>query len=54
MEWIDDKKNYSLPAGWATLSNLVALKPDSELDLKSAEIFTDTRGKNDTNAAKPG
>ena len=35
IEWIDDKKDYIAAAGWSTLSNLVAIKPDSELDIKS-------------------
>jgi 3-methyladenine DNA glycosylase AlkD len=34
MEWIDNKKEHIAAAGWATLSNLVALKQDAELDLK--------------------
>ncbi|MBN9380936.1 MAG: DNA alkylation repair protein [Chitinophagaceae bacterium] len=35
MEWIDDNKPNIAAAGWATLSNLVALKPDDQLDLKT-------------------
>lgn len=34
MEWIDAKEPHIAGAGWCTLSNLVALKPDTELDLK--------------------
>jgi 3-methyladenine DNA glycosylase AlkD len=32
MEWINDKEEHIAASGWATLSNLVSLKPDSELD----------------------
>lgn len=35
MEWIDNKEPNIAAAGWSTLSNLVALKPDSELDIKN-------------------
>jgi 3-methyladenine DNA glycosylase AlkD len=34
MEWIDSKEEYIATAGWATLSNLVAIKADEDLDLK--------------------
>jgi len=33
MEWIDSKNEHVAAAGWCTLSNLAALKPDSELDI---------------------
>ena len=33
VEWIDAKEEHIAAAGWATLSNLVALKPDNELDI---------------------
>jgi len=32
-EWIDSKKDFIAAAGWATLSNLVAIKPDTDLDI---------------------
>ncbi len=35
MEWIDSKEEYIATAGWATLSNLVAIKADEDLDLKA-------------------
>lgn len=35
LEWIDHKETYIAAAGWATLSNLVALKPDEELDIQA-------------------
>jgi 3-methyladenine DNA glycosylase AlkD len=31
--WIDDPKEHIKAAGWATLSNLVALKDDADLDI---------------------
>ncbi len=33
MEWIDAKEEHIVAAGWNTLSGLVALKPDSELNI---------------------
>jgi 3-methyladenine DNA glycosylase AlkD len=35
MEWIDVKEEHIAAAGWSTLCHLVALKPDSELDIKT-------------------
>ena len=35
MDWIDSKEPHIAAAGWSTLANLAALKPDSELDLTS-------------------
>jgi 3-methyladenine DNA glycosylase AlkD len=35
MEWIESKEPHIAAAGWSTLANLAALKPDSELDLAS-------------------
>jgi 3-methyladenine DNA glycosylase AlkD len=35
VEWIDAKEEHIVSAGWATLSSLVAIKPDSELDIPS-------------------
>jgi 3-methyladenine DNA glycosylase AlkD len=32
MEWIDSKEEHIATAGWSTLSGLVAIKPDNELD----------------------
>jgi 3-methyladenine DNA glycosylase AlkD len=34
MDWIDSKEEHIAVAGWATLSGLVAIKPDTELDIK--------------------
>jgi len=33
LQWIDDAREYAAAAGWSALSNLVALKPDDELDI---------------------
>jgi hypothetical protein len=33
LEWIDSPEEMIASAGWSTLSNLVSLKPDEELDL---------------------
>jgi 3-methyladenine DNA glycosylase AlkD len=33
IEWISSNEEHIAAAGWSTLSNLVALKPDDELDL---------------------
>jgi 3-methyladenine DNA glycosylase AlkD len=35
LEWIDSPQEYIAAAGWSTLSNLVSLKPDDELDISS-------------------
>jgi 3-methyladenine DNA glycosylase AlkD len=35
VEWIDAKEEHIISAGWATLSSLVAIKPDNELDIPS-------------------
>jgi len=34
LEWIDSKDAGAASAGWMTLSGLVALRPDEELDVK--------------------
>ena len=33
LDWIEAKEEHIASAGWATLSNLVALKSDNELDI---------------------
>jgi 3-methyladenine DNA glycosylase AlkD len=33
LEWIDSKKEQTAQAGWATLSSLVSVTPDAELDI---------------------
>ena len=39
MQWIDDKKEFIAAAGWSTLSSLVAIKPDNELDIPSLKAL---------------
>jgi len=33
LEWIDSPQEYIAACGWSTLSNIVSLKPDNELDI---------------------
>lgn len=33
LEWIDSPEEYIAACGWSTLSNIVSLKPDNELDI---------------------
>jgi 3-methyladenine DNA glycosylase AlkD len=33
LEWIDSKTEHVATAGWATLSSVMSIKPDSELDI---------------------
>ena len=51
MEWIDAKEEHIAAAGWSTLSNLVALKPDAELDLKELKDLL-TRVEKDIHTEK--
>lgn len=37
LEWIDSKKSKVAASGWSTLSGVVALRPDDELDLPALE-----------------
>ena len=39
MKWIDSEKDHIAAAGWATLSNLVALKADADLDIKAYQTL---------------
>ena len=41
MEWIESDKEFIASAGWATLSNLVSLKPDNELDIENISALLD-------------
>jgi hypothetical protein len=34
LNWIDSQVEHIAASGWATLSNIVALRPDSELDME--------------------
>jgi len=46
LEWIDSKKDFIAAAGWATLASLVAIKPDSDLDIPTLKKLL-TRVEND-------
>jgi 3-methyladenine DNA glycosylase AlkD len=46
VEWIDSKTDFIAVAGWATLSNLVAIKPDAELDIKALKVLLTRVEKN--------
>ena len=35
LEWIDDSREYVAAAGWSVLANMVALKPDNELNIEA-------------------
>ena len=39
VEWINDSREHVAAAGWSTLSNVVALKPDNELDIKALKAL---------------
>ena len=41
MEWIESKVEHIAAAGWSTLSNCIALKPDSELDINAIKALLD-------------
>ncbi len=46
LEWIDSKKDHIAAAGWATLSGIVSLKPDSALDLQQLKALLARVAKN--------
>ncbi len=39
MEWIESQHDYIAAAGWATLGNIAALKPDNDLNIASYLIL---------------
>ena len=41
LEWIESDEEYIAAAGWSTLSNLAALKPDDELDIPGFKALLD-------------
>lgn len=41
LEWIDSKDEKIASAGWSTLSSLVGIKPDSELDIPRISALLD-------------
>lgn len=46
MEWINSKEEHIAASGWATLSGLAALKPDSELDITTLKSLIARAEKN--------
>ncbi|MCH8128090.1 DNA alkylation repair protein [candidate division KSB1 bacterium] len=46
LEWIESEKEGIASAGWSTLSNLVSIKPDSDLDIKIFEGLLDRVARN--------
>lgn len=46
LEWIESPQEYIAAAGWSTLSNIVSLKPDNELDIPSLRALLARVGKN--------
>jgi 3-methyladenine DNA glycosylase AlkD len=44
-KWIESKKEHVAAAGWATFSSIVAIKPDSELDLAELKELLDRVAK---------
>lgn len=45
IKWIESKDERTASAGWATLSSLVSIKPDDELDLTRLKQFLNHLGK---------
>ncbi len=41
MEWINSGKEHLQASGWSTLSSLIGIKPDNELDLKQIKSLLD-------------
>ncbi|MFT3824477.1 MAG: DNA alkylation repair protein [Chitinophagaceae bacterium] len=46
LEWIDSKKEHIAAAGWCTLSAIVSLKPDAELDITALKALLQRVEKN--------
>src|ERR1700743_469229 len=51
LAWIDSPEEHIAAAGWATLSNTLALRPDTELDTKALRSLLDRVVKNIHQAA---
>src|SRR5262249_8532901 len=45
LKWIESKKEHVAAAGWATFSSLVAIKPDSDLDIDELKKLLDRVAK---------
>jgi 3-methyladenine DNA glycosylase AlkD len=39
LKWIDSPEEYIAAAGWATLGNWIAMKPDSEIDMAAIKML---------------
>lgn len=39
LKWIDNKEEHIAASGWATLANIVLLKPDAELDMETLQAL---------------
>jgi 3-methyladenine DNA glycosylase AlkD len=46
LEWIESPQEYIAAAGWSTLSNIVSLKPDNELNIPSLRMLLGRVEKN--------
>jgi 3-methyladenine DNA glycosylase AlkD len=46
MEWIESPEEYIAAAGWSTLSNIVSLKPDNELDIPALKELLEKVAQN--------
>ena len=46
LQWIDSKEEHIAASGWATLSSIVSLKEDSELDIPKIKSLLDRVAKN--------
>ena len=46
LEWIKANKENIASSGWATLSSIIAIKEDKEIDLKKIEVLLDFVSKN--------
>ncbi len=51
LEWIDSPEEHIAAAGWSTLSNTVALKPDAELDIPALKQLLKRASENIHSAA---
>jgi 3-methyladenine DNA glycosylase AlkD len=51
LEWIESEEEHITAAGWSTLSNLVALRPDSELDIPALKQLLERAGQKIHSAA---
>jgi 3-methyladenine DNA glycosylase AlkD len=45
LEWIESDQEFIASAGWATLSSLVSVKPDDELNIEILDALLDRAGK---------